>query len=369
MAEIFSPNNHSAAKVLWTAVAAEPAAEVREVLLLHYGLSAVGEILQVGAWEVRSHNFKVSAGEKTLLVKKNIAWKDEPSLALVERVLRYLHEKNVPAPVIVPALNGAAHVGFGDHLWQVFEFISGDYFAGTETELVAAAGAFARLHIALAEIPFAAELQGRAKAVSAWSREKLLDFFAATNLPAAVVEVLGRDRALIEARLVELEGNAALMRAARRQIVRNSLHPHDTLFVGGRLQAIIDFEEIGENELARDVGNACHRFVRQYVVCAGDPWRETLGRGLRLFLDAYRAVNPLSENELLLLPLFIKDELLRKLQSTLTKLAAGENVEKYTGEVLKFLGLLREADAVGEAIATYARGRARGSSPYQGEVG
>lgn len=350
MSEIFEPNNHSAAKVLWTAAAAEPAAEVKEVLLLHYGLPAVGEVLKVGAWEVRSHNFKISAGGKILLVKKNIAWKDEPSLALVERVLQYLGRKNVPAPVIVPALNGAAHVSFGDHLWQVFEFIPGDYFAGTETELAAAAAAIAGLHIALAEIPFAAELRGRTKAVSTWSREKLLGFFAAANLPAAVAEALGRDRALIEARLAELEGNAEPMRAARRQIVRNSLHPHDTLFVGGRLQAIIDFEEIGENELARDVGNACHRFVRQYVVCAGRPWRETLGRGTRVFLDSYLAVNPLPENELKLLPLFIKDELLRKLQSTLTKLAAGENVEKYTGEVLKFLGLLREADAVGEAI-------------------
>jgi hypothetical protein len=103
--------------------------------------------------------------------------------------------------------------------------------------------------------------------------------------------------------------------------------------------------------LARDVGNACHRFVRQFVVHQGRPWQETLAHGVRTFLRAYFAVNPLPDGERRLIPLFIKDELLRKLQSSFAKRLSAADKRPYDGEVPKLIDLLKEVECIEACLA------------------
>jgi Ser/Thr protein kinase RdoA (MazF antagonist) len=239
----------------------------------------------------------------------------------------------------------------GEYLWEVFEFIPGNYFRGTEDELREVATQIARLHAALRTIPFAEEIGTRAKTVKTWSVEDYARHFAdAASIDSPVGMALLSDRAFLEAQIGDVVQNASRMSSATKQVVRNSLHPHDVLFEDGRLQAIIDFEEIGINQLARDVGNACHRFVRQYVVYQGRPWSETLARCADIFLSAYQEQNPLSVVDVDLLSVFIKDELLRKLHSSLTKLKAAEWVGAYESETLKFISLLKEASELAKIL-------------------
>ncbi len=353
--ELFQPNNHSAWEVLWTDANTEQANEVRTLLEQHYGFHVEGAVQKVGAWEVRSNNFRVDVtkdGERrTLLVKKNIAWKNGDDLGLVERVLGFLSEKGIPVPVVTAATDGSAHVVFGDHVWQVFAFIPGNYFRGTEDELRDAASHIARLHQALRTIPFADEIAKRVKAVKVWTRADFENHFGNEAMREnAAFQAVRVERAFLEEQMTDVEQGADEMKTAKRQAVRNSLHPHDTLFEEGILRAIIDFEETGVNELGRDAGNACHRFVRQFVVNQARPWQETLDRGVAIFMEAYLEANPLPPEEVHLMPLFIKDELLRKLHSTLTKLPTAEDKTKYEKETFKFIAMLHEAAEVGERI-------------------
>lgn len=352
---LFQPNNHSAWEVLWTNASDEQAMEVKALLEQSYGFRVVGDVQKVGAWEVRSHNFRVDVernGERrTVLVKKNIAWKNADDLGLVERVLDFLREQRIPVPTVILATDGSAHVSFENHVWQVFAFIPGNYFRGTEEELREAATHIARLHKALFTIPFVEEIAKRVKAVKVWTRGDFENHFSNTDMQGNVAfQAVMAERTFLEEQMADVEREAEAMKMAHRQVVRNSLHPHDTLFENGKLQAIIDFEEIGVNELGRDVGNACHRFVRQYVVNQERPWQETLDRGVEIFMDAYLAANPLPPTEIKLTPFFIKDELLRKLHSTLTKLPTAEDKKKYEQETFKFIALLHEAAEVGKRI-------------------
>ena len=188
-----------------------------------------------------------------------------------------------------------------------------------------------------------------------WSPDVFVQLFAdAAQKDDATSRLLMQERDMIERSVHDVSGRKLQMAEARRQIVRNSLHPHDTLFEDGKLRAIIDFEEVGMRELLRDVGHACHRFVRQYVVHQGKPWQETLPRGVKLFLQAYQEENSLLSEELRLMPAFIIDELLRKVASAARKISTQEVPGTYEKEVLKYIDLLKEGDAVGKEIEAFA---------------
>lgn len=361
VSDLFKPNNHSRWEVVWSEVDEAQAEKVRELLRTAYGWDAVRDIKKSGAWEVQSKNYRVvvveDGVERTVLVKKNPSGHTEGRLLLVERALVYLKQKGIPVPEVVSAKDGKSHVAFDGTNWQIFSFILGDYFRGTEEELGEAARWIARLHVAFAQAPFAEEAAAYGKAVAPWSTGAFSEMFeAAARVQEEVSHRLTTERAFLE----QVIGDAAKMQdamaGARHQVVRNSLHPHDTLLKEGKLQGIIDFEEIGEGELLRDVGNACHRFVRQYVVCQGKPWPESLSRGVRLFLETYQTVNPLSQEELRLMPFFIVDELLRKLASAAGKMATQEKPGTYEAEVMKFIDLLKEAEVVGMEIRAFAEG-------------
>ncbi len=357
--KLFQPNNHSPWEVVWVDAAEDQAAEVCELLETHYGWQALDSVKKVGAWEVRSHNFRVevldAATRRTILVKKNILWRDEDRITLLERVLGFLSGKAIPVPVIIPTHNQLMHVVLNGHIWQVFEFIHGNYFCGTPDELSEAAKHFARLHVVLQTIPYAEEIGKLTKRVKMWTSADFQQHFEyATTHTSQTLQAFLSQRVFIEEAIADVLRHSDLPQRARCQVARNSLHPHDTLFENGHLQAIIDFEEIGVNELARDIGNACHRFVRQYVVHQGRPWSETLSTGVRIFLSAYLEQNQLPREELELMPVFIKDELLRKLHSSLIKLQSTEEQSVYEKEAIKFIDLLQEAVEIGKEILAFA---------------
>lgn len=356
--ELFQPNNHSVWQATWIEATREQGAEVQRLLKTHYGFEPISPVKKVGAWEVRSHNFCVDvlrdSRQQTIVIKKNIALHDEARLTLIERILFFLDQNGIPVPKILPANTGSQHIRLDDALWQVFEFIPGNYFRGTEEELRNVAVNIARLHTALRTIPFVHEIAKMGKGTTPWSAEEFMQHIRneATQERPAYKAILSH-RSFLEERIAEIHAQEKSLQLAQQQVVRNSLHPHDTLFEHGLLRAILDFEDVGINQLARDIGNACHRFVRQYIVHQGESWEKTLPKGVRIFLDAYLKQNPLQMKELLLLPLCLTDELFRKLHSALKKLEGTDNTSPYEKEVQKFLQLLKESVKVGEELKKY----------------
>lgn len=73
--------------------------------------------------------------------------------------------------------------------------------------------------------------------------------------------------------------------AAQHEVIcHNDFAPYNSIFVGGRLQAVIDFDMAGPGPRVWDVAYAAYRFAR---LGEDDLDLQEQGRRLRLFCDAY----------------------------------------------------------------------------------
>lgn len=359
--ELFGPNNHSKSEIIWRDVGFEKAEVLRKLLKENYSIPFVfSNIEQVDAWEKLSNNFRVRTcfdhGERVsyehFLFKKHIQLQDEFLVNLSARILMYLRENGILVPSVFRTKTGQFYFSFDGYFFQLYEFIDGHYFQGTMGQLVKTAREIARIHVVFKKIPFADEIAQKPLDKQPWDLDTWFCMFEMASHVRTIWDYLIlENEKFILGELSIVGENKEKIATARKQVVRNSLHPHDVLFAGDELRAIIDFEETGVNELVRDVGGACHRFARQYVVHQGKPWQEKLPEAVNVFLEEYLRVNALSKEEVQLMPLFIRDEILRKIFKFIKLFYFEESTQKIEGgELEKQLILLKEASIVGEII-------------------
>ncbi|MDO8500042.1 MAG: phosphotransferase [bacterium] len=352
--QLFSPNNHSRHEINWKPIAPELEAELRIFIASHYAFGAVPPILQVDEWERMSNNFRIrpsnSAGYPGALFRKHIQLKTKEIIVLLNNVREFLGSEGVPVSKVLLTKDNQTTFREGEHFYEMYEFIAGYHFRGAEKELQEAARGIAMLHQALARIPFAEEILKNPPLLSSWNRNGWEYILTSAKMKQEEIDVtLNQQRGLVLQAIDAVERNSEAISRAKQQFIHCDLHPHNTIFRDGTLKALLDFEGVRMGELARDVANACHRFVRQFVVFHGGDWQDPLRRGLELFLAEYTKHNSLGREELVLLPVFIQDELLRKLFKDLNlyyREGYARNVEG--GELKKKLTLLQEAIAIGE---------------------
>jgi Ser/Thr protein kinase RdoA (MazF antagonist) len=354
---LFKPNNHSQWRVHWNKVDSSTRDEVIRVVRDGFGFELQGDVFQSGAWEVRSHNYRLgifteSGRVQEVVLKKDLAIHRVERMRLLNQVIKQLAEFSVPVPKIIHSQAGQDLVEWEGYVWEMFEYIPGEYFRGTEQELEEIARRIAQLHIALNQMASAGEVMKSDKGLASWDVKVITEHweYVRVHLPALFAEY-EQERDVILICLQRAESKKQELRMARRGIVRNSLHPHDTLFVDEKCLAIIDFEEVGMSELMREVASACHRFVRQFVVFQEKPWKQALATGLHLFLQEYFSRNPVLRSEIDLLPFFLYDELLRKLQYALCQLPKQEKQAVFEAEVHKFILLLKESVEIEKTLA------------------
>jgi len=352
---IFGSNNHSFYHVEWQAISPELAGVNGRLILDHYSFNRVVGIQQVKEWEKMSNNFRVaveSEGEESkILFRKHIQLKDENSILILSKILRFLEEKKVSAPRILPTKENQLFFKEVEHFYQAFEFLAGDHFRGTSQELQAAAQGIARLHLVLRATPFEKEIVEKPVILPPWTLAGWKELqIAADQKTGLLNDVVKKNITYLVAQAEELTKKPI---AVREQLIHCDLHPQNFIFEDGQLKAILDFEGVRMGELARDVGNACHRLVRQFVVFQGGDWRAHLAEGLKVFLQAYSEVNQLDNQEIAAIPHFIKDELLRKFFHNLNAYYR-EGEDKYIigGELEKKLPLLREAAEIEKVLPT-----------------
>ncbi len=354
--DLFLPNNHSQWQVEWNAVGVDTRDEIIRAIQEGFGLQVQGDMFQSGAWEVRSNNFKTvvlfgTNDAREIVLKKNLAIHRVERIRMINQVIEQMAESDVPVPKIFHPHKTHAPVEWGGFLWEMFEYVPGDYFRGTEYELEEIAKCIARLHVALNRSPFAEEIKKNDKGSVAWDEESFTKQwkYVEEHVPK-LFERYSSEFAMIDLCVRKAKSKKNELGFAQQGIVRNSLHPHDTLFKNEKCQAIIDFEEIGVSQLMREVASACHRFVRQYVIFQEKPWQQTLGKGLGIFLKGYFSENPKLRSEINLLPFFLFDELLRKLQYALKQLPNEEKQAIYEAEAHKFILLLKESIEIDKVL-------------------
>lgn len=355
---LFGPNTHSKYRIEWKEIPPEAKEEITRLIPDHYNFDEIDKdnIFQIDEWEKMSNNFKVKvrSGGKWIdvLFRKHIQLKDKESISVLDKIFGFLRKQNVPIPSIILTKDGQTTFKEKENFYVMFEFIEGNHYRGTIEELKEVARQIAYFHRALKKIPFVEDIKKKPLLLFPWSVDGWNKLFEAAEKKEKEIDTHFKENKefiMEEAGRVEeaLEKNPQL----RKQFIHCDLHPQNTIFDNGRLVAILDFEGVRTGELCRDVANACHRFVRQFVVFQGKNWQETLAEGLRLFVGEYAKVNSFSQEEISLIPIFTRDELLRKLFKDLNLHyfeGYSKNVEG--GELNKKLTLLKEASIIGENL-------------------
>lgn len=320
-APLFQPNNHSVYEIAYRLSPPPLQVELAALVMNYYPVTAVeaDTIAQVAEVENASNNFRISltgmdGRSMTWLLRKHIRVSDPANLALLEKTIQWLYEQGITTPRLIKTKTGNFSAKVGPHFWQAYEFIEGHHYCGSRPELVAAAHGAAALHRALASYPYRDELNQLQHFLVPWQMADLNRILEAARADVSEIGDLFREYgAWLHGLATENQQRAApYVTGARRQIIHGDFHPHNTLFHNGNLKAIFDFELMQEAELLRDFGFVAHRFARQYAVY-GQSGAAGAQEGYRLFIETYGATNELSEEEVKQLPVFIRDELLRRI--------------------------------------------------------
>ncbi|MBI2670113.1 MAG: phosphotransferase [Candidatus Yanofskybacteria bacterium] len=355
---VFKPNNHSKWQISWNPVSSAVVEEIKKVLLEGYGLFDTVEVCQVDEWEKMSNNFKIilatENGFKKFLLRKNIVIKSEHNLDMMEKLSSFLRQDGeIPTPRIIKTSNESFFFHYQGFFYQLFEFIGGDHFRGTKEELADFAENLAHVHTALSHFPFAEEMKILKSAIlMPWNAAGWKEIFSCCQRKSTEI-----DLAVVSAQDLILKASACAKidssKNTRKQVIKGDQHPLNTLYENNKLTALLDFADAEFGELVKDIGNACHRFVRQFVVFREGDWQKTLPLGLEVFFNHYQSINPLTEEEKLSVPSAILDGLLQKIYTRLYFYYMTTESEKYDdiAEVRKLLGLLKEACIINEYIA------------------
>ena len=341
---MFEPNNHSKWRIGWNPVSEEKQKEATEVLREFYGMEPTS-IHQVDEWEQASNNFRIETSVGFFLLRKNIWIKESADLNLVGEVMDCLRGVGVKIPAIVRTQKGDFFVARGGNLWQLFPFIYGDHYRGEKGELAESVEAVALMCRTFLEMD-------KAKFGSIKSTSLSFDDSSWKELSSEFEEEDSKLNALAKEFRFEIENfakdillNFGDEKTFRKSVVHGDIHPHNFLFENGKLRAILDFGNIAWDYIYADIAYACHRLVRQYVVCEGKPFEETLEAGVRIFMDNFLKICPLTTAEIRLIPVFMQRVLLSKIYLISRRYIWGIftlNIARF--EIGKCVGLLREVE-------------------------
>lgn len=352
----FSSNIHSKYEIEWKAVPAEAAENLRRVLKTFYNIQDVISIEQVDEWEHMSNNFKVAyqdpTGTRYILLRKHIQLRDEASLSLLTKIITSLAGNEVSVPAILPTKNGLQFQQEGENFYQAFTFVSGNHFSGAPHELSAVAQAIGHMHRKLKSLSFQEQIEKKPLLVPPWNIDGWHFFFSSANRCVSQIDItVKRHKSMLESACDQVLKSRTQSDELEKQPIHADLHPHNVIIREDESVVILDFEGVRNDVVWRDVANACHRFVRQYVVFQNISYAKTLLHGLEIFIDSYAVVDPQIKEHTGLFAAFIKDELLRKLFKDLSLYYIDHNMRNLEGGALETkLSLLREADIIQNAI-------------------
>ena len=285
---------HTIFQTLKTPVPSLSTAQAAALLADRFGLEASLAPLA----SERDQNFLVDAGERGRYVLK-IANREEPSgvTDFQNRALEHIAvtDPGFPAPRVIPAIDGERLVeavsATGDvHRLRLLSWLDGtplDEAEGVRSVAAQTGTTLARLDRALSD--FGHEASGYGLPWDIHHADKLAEL-----LPFVAD---ARTRRLCEARIRRF-GDIVMPRLGelRRQVIYNDMNPSNILVDpdnAERVAGIIDFGDIVESERVNDVAVAAAYLCRP----ASDPFADVVE-----FLAAYAGVEPLSDEEIDLLP-------------------------------------------------------------------
>ena len=339
---------------------------VHIVVTNFFPLWQVAEVFQLDRNEINSSNYQLvlesPAGErKEVLVREFKVLKDIQQIRFYLEFLVKLYERRVRVSRIYPATDGALVAEYRGQAYAVFEFLDATHFVPTAEAFAGVAREVARMHQVFSEL---GEYQSR---IEEYSQQGETFFNAVPFVLASDISVIKNALeqkkehtdidALVFARLPQYMEAALQIEAMRKtadtfpkQIFHSDLHPHNILLHKGAVSvaALVDFDSVRVQSLgyAHDVAYAIYRLGRQFFAgkdVSTKEMREQANALRELFIAEYTQVRPLSRDELELLVLLVKEEMLKKLIYILKGAYLGAHVA-WLHDLQKFIPALDEID-------------------------
>jgi hypothetical protein len=312
---LFEPDIFSHKTPIWTRVSERSLGTISSLLNASsvIPISRVQSIDQSGAIELNSNNFRISTASGQYLLKR---WSNSNRVSLrrLLKLMVWLRDAELPAPMPVLELGEPFLVGHAGSLWSLFHFVQGDYFEGSKEELKTAAALVAQLHTALARAPsYLVPGEGPIH-----NSQLDIDLFRnASAQRVKWVEIFGS----IHARVLRdawptIEKTYEGLRHVRfNQGVRSpahfDIHPHNILTDGAHIAAVLDFDSCKMMYSGYALAFSGLKLCRQSVTTS----RKTLNPAKigEIFLEQLIRTNPALED---LAPDFTKlatSEVLRRI--------------------------------------------------------
>ena len=310
--------------------------------------------------EINSENYRVilRAGGKSL----NILLRRYKNLSDLDQIFFYLSLlddliklKVLVSPAIIN-LAGKPATKIGKNIFTLFKFIEGEYFSPTREAFASAARAIAEMHAGFnrlepekaSKINFVSKQTGayynKIKKYSGADFNGIARIIENKKMKTAIdKEVLKNRRRFVDI-AAGVNGSQDKIQSLPKQIIHSDLHPHNLLFEGGEVRAILDFDAVRISEQARDVAFAIYRFGRQFLINKSANEAKILAPMLReSFLKNYYSVKGFSTAEIDLMPVLLKDEFTRKLLFVLKSVYLENNLT-WSKDLPKFIAAFEEID-------------------------
>jgi homoserine kinase type II len=275
----------------------------RDSLLAAYGLDAPVALLPLSGG-VNNTNYLLASRECRLVLKRYETSSDAESLNYEHRLLAWLATQGLPfaLPAPRPSPSGTTLVQVDGALWALFTWLPGEPPHPTAGQAEAFGQALGELHRALASFPLTprpgmAPYGALDRVHPAVPDPEQLDQYArglVTTSEAAAAQAWWKR----DVRALQAFVNGPY-RQLPWQVVHGDVAFSNSLFVGERLSAMLDFEFAGPDARAIDLAAAIYGLLRHEAVDAVVP-------AVRSLLRGYQRTTVLAEVEQAALPQLIR---------------------------------------------------------------
>jgi Ser/Thr protein kinase RdoA (MazF antagonist) len=364
--KLFQPDNFSRTEIAFKP--ADPHLSLLGAMInSHFPEWRIVEAQQLDRNEINSGNYEVELEseaheKKRVLVREYKTLQDAEHVRFYLEFLDVLRERGVRVSAIHKTTQDTLFAQSGEKIYAVFEFIDATHFVPTELGFASVAKEVAIMHQAFDALQD--DNQDRIDSLSKHGHT----FF--NDTPQVLVSDLEKIEhaieekkehtetdALIYAKLSQYKEIASQIEAMRnkiqtlpKQIFHSDLHPHNILMRKDidEVAALVDFDSMRVQPLgqALDVAYAIYRLGKQFFVSKTENLeqiKKRAGKLRELFIAHYQTVKPLSREELELLPLLCKEEIMKKLVYLLKGAYLGNNIP-WLHELPKFVSALDEID-------------------------
>ena len=271
--------------------------------------------LQIGAQEINSNNFLVAtSSDASWILKRWHGIDAEDTYESKCRLLAWLVSEKQPVSSPLLAIDGKYVFREENAVWAVFQYIRGDYFSGSGSQLETAAAGIGQLYTILKKKP-ADLIVGEGPVHLSLADDFTLRNSLAlkskwhTQLSTEQTELLTAYYVSIIAKWDAL--NRTNLASGPPQCSHYDLHPHNLLMQGNSLVALLDFDSCSVQKPGFGLAFSLLKLVRQTVVCQKKQQSPALLA--KQFIKILKKTLDIDEAFYQQLPLFAEAEVLRRI--------------------------------------------------------